>query len=107
MDLGNTTVKVSDERLRTASENIMKSVLHIRSLLNDAVCTGERAFESWQGSSAEEFKARCRSFDLRIDNTTSDMIKSVDLLKKILGVYQETEKLVKEKGADLSGDVIS
>ena len=107
MDSDNTTVKVSDERLREASEDIEKSALHIRSLLNDAVSTGERAFESWHGSSAEEFKARCRSFDQRIDSAVSDMIKNADLMKKILNVYQETEKLVKEKGADLSGEAIS
>lgn len=99
-------VKVSGADLNSASNSINQHILLIEEALMGFITCAEGTADIWNGDSADEFRRRCASYRSPVLKLTSHISQSMDKLKKITGLYEQTECNVAAHSEELPSDAI-
>lgn len=100
------SVKVSGADLNSASTSITQRVASIEEALMSFISCAEGTADIWVGDSANEFRNRCASYRTPVLNLTSHLSQSMDRLKEITGLYEQTENNVAAHSEELPSDAI-
>ncbi|MCD7727818.1 MAG: WXG100 family type VII secretion target [Ruminococcus sp.] len=101
------TVRVSADELLEASGNVITRAARIEESLLALISCAESTNDIWQGTSADEFRARCSAYRTPVSELAEHLREGMNRLEKITGLYNQAESRISAKSNDLPSDAIT
>ncbi len=100
-------IKVSTEALNAQAQAIESVVGNLKNQFEQVKNTLDGSRSYWTGAAADKHRQLYSSIETDVSGITERWKKHIDSLRKIAGVYQQTESTAASESSELPSDVLS